>query len=217
WRRLRLLSTKMTIRQAVTVILLLGSIALAANATIADREGGDWMAPLQREGYDTKELKNQVKNGQVTTYDLGTPTFQILNPEDQPEFITEDQPHYHEMLRRLTSSANASDTIDVGMPSASTSLSVSVSASASASPDDTTIAEPRYPRGRRLRRPVWEKLRKRSFPQANASNQQPEDEVDAKPEDEVDEVQSFDKQTPPPKVQIFAGAKPFQKLIANLS
>lgn len=170
-----------------------------ANAEAGDGAGGEanWMAPYQQEGWETKEVKNQVQNGEVTTYELGKPNYQILNPEDEPEFITEDQPHYQEWLRRLTSNGTASETIEVGGPSASSSVSASATEYEEPSPS---------------KRPQWEKLWKRSHPEeAESSNKlekQNETEVEAVP---------VDKKSLRPKVQIFAGAKPFQKLIANLS
>lgn len=181
---------------------MLRSLALAANANANanDAAGEDnWMAPLQREGWETKELKNQVQNGEVSTYELGTPNYQILNPEDEPEFITEDQPHYQEWLRRLTGNANASETIDLSVPSASSSASSSASNTA-------------FEGSPRTKRPQWEKLRKRSFSEDAQTGQKLEEQH----EEEV-EAMPIDKRSLHPKVQIYAGAKPFQKLIANLS
>lgn len=177
---------------------MLRSLALATNAGVGGGAGeANWMAPYKQEGWETKEVKNQVQNGEVTTYELGKPNYQILNPEDQPEFITEDQPHYQEWLRRLTSNGNATETIDMGVLSASSSVSASA----------TEYEEP-PPR----KRPQWEKLWKRSHPE----EAEPSKKLEEQGEGEVEAV-PIDKKSLRPKVQIFAGAKPFQKLIANLS
>ncbi|XP_034474869.1 uncharacterized protein LOC117782057 [Drosophila innubila] len=190
-----MISTKMsdalTTRPAVTVILML--TALGSVTTVVSKAkdlDGKWMAPLQQYGWDTSELKNKIQHGDVTTFELGTPNYQILNPEDEPEFITEDQPHYREMLRRLTSDVNATDTIDLVMPSASSSASVSATAVEDSPP-----------------RPIWEKLRKRSNSEAEKT-EEPEMEVETAP---------LDKRSIHPKVQVYAGARPFQKRVANLS
>lgn len=169
-----------------------------ANANAAAGES-DWMAPYKQEGWETKELKNQAQNGEVTTYELGTPNYQILNPEDQPEFITEDQPHYQEWLRRLTGNANASETIDLSVPRASAG-------------QDTVSAFEEPARGKR---PQWEKLRKRSY--AEKAEKVKEKKPEEEEQEEGVEATPIDKKSLHPKVQIYAGAKPFQKLIANLS
>ncbi|KAH8376526.1 hypothetical protein KR093_000017 [Drosophila rubida] len=176
-------------RTAVTVFLML----MALGSITAARTGSSkWAEPLQQYGWDTKELKNKVQHGDVTTFELGTPNYQILNPEDEPEFITEDQPHYREMLRRLTSSSNGTDTIDMAMPG----VISSVSASATAVEDAP-------------RRPKWEKLRKRSHSEvAKQSESEPFMEQEAVP---------LNKRSVQPKVEIYAGARPFQTRIANLS
>ncbi|XP_034099829.2 uncharacterized protein LOC117564993 [Drosophila albomicans] len=188
------LTTRQRQRCAVIVILMLMALGSIAAARAATKEA-NWPEPLQQYGWDTKELKNKVQHGDVTTFELGTPNYQILNPEDEPEFITEDQPHYREMLRRLTSSSNGTDTIDMAMPG----VVSSVSASAAAGED--------LPR-----RPKWEKLRKRSSnpdaPKHIEQQQHAELEMEAAP---------LDKRSIQPKVQIYAGAKPFQTRIANLS
>lgn len=178
------------------------SMSLAAHANANANAGAgetDWMAPYKQEGWETKELKNQAQNGEVTTYELGTPNYQILNPEDQPEFITEDQPHYQEWLRRLTGNANASETIDLSVPRASAGR-------------DTGFEEPASGK-----RPQWEKLRKRSY--AEEGEKEGEKKPVEKEEQHEEEVEAtpIDKKSLHPKVQIYAGAKPFQKLIANLS
>lgn len=176
------------------------SMSLAAHANANANAGAgetDWMAPYKQEGWETKELKNQAQNGEVTTYELGTPNYQILNPEDQPEFITEDQPHYQEWLRRLTGNANASETIDLSVPRASAGRETEEPA--------------------RGKRPQWEKLRKRSY--AEEGENEGEKKPVEKEEQHEEEVEAtpIDKKSLHPKVQIYAGAKPFQKLIANLS
>ncbi|XP_017858800.1 PREDICTED: uncharacterized protein LOC108610929 [Drosophila arizonae] len=182
-------------RVAITLMLLslLGSTA-SEKATSA--EDTSWMAPLQQQyGWDASELRNKMHQGDATTYELGTPNYQILNPEDEPEYITADQPHYQEMLRRLTSSSNGSHTIDMTMPSTISSASAVASASGSASASD----EPKEVK--------WEKLQKRSFNQPA---------VDSGHEEPVEAV-PLDERSHRPRIQVYAGAKPFQTLIANLS
>ncbi|XP_064548876.1 uncharacterized protein LOC135435639 [Drosophila montana] len=179
-------------RQTVPVILMLMALLALLGAGVAGEDGA-WMAPLRQQyGWDTNELKNKVQQGDVTTYELGTPNYQILNPEDEPEYITEDQPHYRELLRRLTSSANATDTIEVGMPSASASGRGSATAIDDSKPTATG---------------KWEKLKKRSF------NQQPQE---SERQDAVEAV-PLDERSRHPRVQVYAGAKPFQTRIANMS
>lgn len=186
----------LTTRQAVTVILMLAALGSITTVDAKAKDMDDkWMAPLQQYGWDTSELKNKIQHGDVTTFELGTPNYEILNPEDEPEFITEDQPHYKEMLRRLTSSANATDTIDLAMPSASSSARVSATAVEDSPPPP---------------RPKWEKLRKRSYSQAQKETE------DSHQEPEVEAV-PLDKRSIHPKVQVYAGARPFQKRVANLS
>ncbi|KAH8263206.1 hypothetical protein KR044_005956 [Drosophila immigrans] len=192
---------------AIIVLMALGSITAARTAGAAAKWAEE---PLQQYGWDTKELKNKVQHGDVTTFELGTPNYQILNPEDEPEFITEDQPHYREMLRRLTSSSNGTDTIDMAMPGVVSSVSASATAVEEA---------PRRPMWEKFsataaedapRRPKWEKLRKRSHPE------QPEESELENSELEVEAV-PIDKRSIHPKVQIYAGARPFQTRIANLT
>jgi len=97
----------------VTLLLTLGfCLGGSSKDTVADADA-KWMAPLKQYGYTPQHLKNKVEHGEFTTFELGTPNYQILNPEDEPEYITADQPHYQEMLRRLTSGRSKADTIDV--------------------------------------------------------------------------------------------------------
>ncbi|XP_030377167.1 uncharacterized protein LOC115626056 [Scaptodrosophila lebanonensis] len=97
--------------------------ALVAASGEAEAEGNgegqpdaSWMKPLQQYGWNENHLKNKMEHGDVTTFELGTPNYQILNPEDEPEFITEDQPQYQEMLKRLTANNSASTVIDMSKP-----------------------------------------------------------------------------------------------------
>lgn len=180
-------------RQTVPVSWLLLMALLGAAVAGAEEPDVAWMAPLRQQyGWDTNQLKNKVQQGDVTTYELGTPNYQILNPEDEPEFITEDQPHYRELLRRLTSSANATDTIDVAMPNANASGRGSATAIDKSKP--TATGE-------------WEKLKKRSFNQEPQVSER-QDEVEAMP---------LDERSRHPRAQVYAGAKPFQTRIANMS
>ncbi|EDW03567.1 uncharacterized protein LOC6562113 [Drosophila grimshawi] len=174
-------------RQALTVRLLVMLMALASVAA-TDSAGGkdeDWMAPLQQQyGLNPNDLKNKVQQGDVTTFEMGTPNYQILNPEAQPEIITEDQPHYRETLQRLTSSPHGTEVIDLAMPTSNDSV------------------EPTMPITEN-----YEKLRKRSFDET-LNKAEDQDEVDAVP---------LDEGTRRPRVYVYRGAKPFQKLNANLS
>ncbi|XP_054743378.1 uncharacterized protein LOC129248006 [Anastrepha obliqua] len=47
-----------------------------------------------------KDLRNEVQQGDAVTFELGTPQYQILNPDEPPEIITSDQPGYYESLQR---------------------------------------------------------------------------------------------------------------------
>ncbi|XP_023169507.2 uncharacterized protein LOC111598481 [Drosophila hydei] len=180
-------------RLTITLLLLalLGSIASEKPSSVEDTA---WMAPLQQQyGWDASELKNKVQQGDVTTYELGTPNYQILNPEDEPEYITADQPHYQEMLQRLTNSSNGSHTIDMTMPSTISSASASASGSATASDEPKEVK--------------WEKLQKRSFEQPS---------IGSASQNHV-EAMHLNERSHHPRIQVYAGAKPFQTLIANLS
>lgn len=48
----------------------------------------------------SKHLKNKVKQDDAITYELGTPKYEILNPDEQPEIIIHGQPHYFDNLKR---------------------------------------------------------------------------------------------------------------------
>ncbi|XP_036322343.1 uncharacterized protein LOC118736356 [Rhagoletis pomonella] len=52
-----------------------------------------------------KDLRNEVRQGDAVTYELGTPQYQILNADEPIEIITADQPGYYESLRRYEQAA----------------------------------------------------------------------------------------------------------------
>ncbi|XP_016995957.2 uncharacterized protein [Drosophila takahashii] len=157
-----------------------------------------WMAPLQQYGYTAKHLKNKVEHGEFTTFELGTPNYQILNPEDEPEYITADQPHYQEMLKRLTSAQSGTDTIDVEMASRREAVP-------NLAQKSSEIQEPVKPKSESEPN-RWEKLKKRSSIQGRLGDYKETVEPDVRDE------RSFI-----PDIQVYSGARPFQSRVANLN
>ncbi|KAH8352649.1 hypothetical protein KR084_005495, partial [Drosophila pseudotakahashii] len=157
-----------------------------------------WMAPLQQYGYTAKHLKNKVEHGEFTTFELGSPNYQILNPEDEPEYITADQPHYQEMLKRLTSAQSGTDTIDVEMASRRET-------GQSPTQKPSEIQETAKPKSESEPN-RWEKLKKRSSIQGRLGDYKESVESDARDE------RSF-----LPDIQVYSGARPFQSRVANLN
>ncbi|KAH8285766.1 hypothetical protein KR018_002532, partial [Drosophila ironensis] len=172
-------------------------VLLALAMALASEKDAKWMAPLRQYGYTAQHLKNRVEHGEYTTFELGTPNYRILNPEDEPEYITADQPHYQEMLRQLTSGQSGADTIDVAMAGEPTQ-----------SPSSTTPGAPTTPMEVTTNRATdgWEKVRKRSS--MEGAGEELKELVDAEAADEL---------SLHPKIQVYAGAKPFQSRVANLN
>ncbi|XP_034670036.1 uncharacterized protein LOC117902626 [Drosophila subobscura] len=174
----------------ITLLMAVGSCRGTQAAT--DEADAKWMAPLKQYGWSASQLKNKVEHGDFTTFELGTPNYQILNPEDEPEYITADQPHYQEMLRRLTSAQSGTDTIDVAMAGTQTRFK---------DPVDVPPARKLQPL---IRISHWEKLKKRSF-------------YDVEEDKDAVEAEPLDEQSLHPKIQVYAGARPFQTRVTNLS
>ncbi|XP_017105303.2 uncharacterized protein [Drosophila bipectinata] len=192
------ISAKMV--DSLTTRYLLATLLMALGFCLAVTKDSDskWMAPLRQYGYTAQHLKNKVEHGEFTTFELGSPNYQILNPEAEPEYITADQPHYQDMLRRLTSGQNGAETIDVEMAGRTGSSGQDPPPSSTASPKDqqkTTESTP----------DSWEKVKKRS-----SSKGQDE-------ENHTQETQAVDAPSLHPKIQVYAGARPFQSLVANLN
>lgn len=61
---------------------------------------------LRESAKDPRNLRNGVYQQGAVTYDLGAPHYEILNPHDEPEIITSDQPQYHQHLNELQQSQN---------------------------------------------------------------------------------------------------------------
>ncbi|XP_039479557.1 uncharacterized protein LOC120444096, partial [Drosophila santomea] len=142
----------------VTLLLALGFCLGGSKDAVPDADA-KWMAPLKQYGYTPQHLKNKVEHGEFTTFELGTPNYQILNPEDEPEYITADQPHYQEMLRRLTSGRSAAETIDVEMASGTDAAQAVSDQSQSKKPSKIQVTvKPKT----QLKQNRSEKLRKRS-------------------------------------------------------
>ncbi|XP_017055844.2 uncharacterized protein LOC108097831 [Drosophila ficusphila] len=163
-----------------------------------------WMAPLKQYGYTAQHLKNKVEHGEFTTFELGTPNYQILNPEDEPEYITADQPHYQEMLKRLTSAQSGSHTIDMetaGSPVKVPDPPKQWKPLTQKSTQNSEVAKSRHLLG--LKR--WEKLKKRSS-LLRKSYQNAGLESDA-----ASELSLL------PNIQVYPGARPFQSRVANLN
>ncbi|XP_041675017.1 uncharacterized protein LOC121530259 [Drosophila eugracilis] len=159
-----------------------------------------WMAPLKQYGYTAKHLKNKVEHGEFTTFELGTPNYRILNPEDEPEYITADQPHYQEMLKRLTSAQSGTDTIDMEMAGRGDTVREvpDQSRSIKKSEIQTTVKPKPHLRANR-----WEKLRKRSSIERRFK--------------EAMETDAADGRSFIPDIQVYSGARPFQNRVANLN
>ncbi|EDV33021.1 uncharacterized protein Dana_GF22769 [Drosophila ananassae] len=189
------ISAKMV--DSLTTRYLLATLLMALGFCVAVTKDSDskWMAPLGQYGYTAKHLKNKVEHGEFTTFELGTPNYQILNPEAEPEYITADQPHYQEMLRRLTSGQSGAETIDVEMAGRTGSSSQEHPSSTASPIKKTKESTPDR----------WEKVRKRS-------SFKTEDE-----EKDTQEAEAVNVHSLHPKIQVYAGARPFQSLVANLN
>lgn len=209
---------------ATSIGFLFGDASKDAAATETDAK---WVAQLKQYGYTAKHLRNKVEHGEFTTFELGSPNYKILNPEDEPEYITADQPHYQEMLRRLTSSQSGSDTIDVDMAVRDQSQQVTPEQETTQIPHRVKEAavkqlhirvkeavkqipmrikvEMHHPRPY-LAPSRWEKLnRKRS----SLEGRQKRKEIMV-PEAK-DEFSVF------PEFEVYQGARPFQRRVANLN
>ncbi|XP_002036343.2 uncharacterized protein LOC6611821 [Drosophila sechellia] len=184
----------------VTLLLALGFCLGGSKDAVSDADA-KWMAPLKQYGYTAQHLKNKVEHGEFTTFELGTPNYQILNPEDEPEYITADQPHYQEMLRRLTSGRSKADTIDVEVASRTDTVRETSDQGQSKKP--SKIQVPVKPKSQ-LRQNRWEKLRKRS------SIEKRRDHKETMEADVRDEQSFF------PEIQVYPGL-PFQSRVANLN
>ncbi|XP_067625614.1 uncharacterized protein [Eurosta solidaginis] len=57
------------------------------------------------------DLHNEIRQGDAITYELGTPKYEILNPNEPLEIITAGQPGYYESLRRYEQDAERGDAI----------------------------------------------------------------------------------------------------------
>ncbi|XP_016976818.1 uncharacterized protein LOC108042859 [Drosophila rhopaloa] len=179
-------------------ILLVVTLGFCLGGSKDAESDAKWMAPLKQYGYTAKHLKNKVEHGEFTTFELGTPNYQILNPQDEPEYITADQPHYQEMLKRLTSAKSGSETIDVEMASR-----VTPDRSRTQTPSRIQEAQvkPQYklaPDGR-------EKLKKRSSIHGKRNRMQ------------AMEYKTTFEQDSLPDIQVYSGARPFQSRVANLN
>ncbi|XP_041448334.1 uncharacterized protein LOC111075314 [Drosophila obscura] len=186
----------------ITLLMVLMALGSCQSSDEADTK---WMAPLKQYGWSASQLKNKVEHGDFTTFELGTPNYQILNPEDEPEYITADQPHYQEMLRRLTSAQSGTDTIDVPMAGSShIAQSAPVNSQAQATlKQHVDDASPRQLQAG-IRISPWEKLKKRSF-------------YDGEEDNNAVEAEPWDEQSLHPRIQVYAGARPFQSRVSNLS
>ncbi|KAH8249602.1 hypothetical protein KR032_010788, partial [Drosophila birchii] len=173
-----------------------GGVSGKDAATDADAK---WMAPLKQYGYTAKHLKNKVEHGEFTTFELGTPNYKILNPEDEPEYITADQPHYQEMLRRLTSAQSGTDTIDVDMAVRRQSLGQVTPKREKPQPISTRIKEVVNHPPPQIRLSRWDKLNKK---RSSLESREP---------DARDELSLL------PDFGVYSGARPFQSRVANLN
>ncbi|XP_017025529.1 uncharacterized protein [Drosophila kikkawai] len=196
-----------TSRHLLQVLLLmallgfwLGEVSAKDTATDADAR---WMAPLKQYGYTAKHLKNKVEHGEFTTFELGTPNYKILNPEDEPEYITADQPHYQEMLRRLTSGQSGTDTIDVDMAMRRQSHRVNQEHEKPQQiPPRIKTTVSHMPLGPSR----WEKLNmKRSSFESRQKRK------------ETREPDVADRLSLLPDFEVYSGARPFQSRVANLN
>ncbi|XP_017120609.1 uncharacterized protein LOC108141651 [Drosophila elegans] len=160
-----------------------------------------WMAPLKQYGYTAKHLKNKVEHGDFTTFELGTPNYQILNPQDEPEYITADQPHYQEMLKRLTSAQSGTDTIDVEMAGRTDTVRVAPDQPQSEKPSGIQEVEKSQDE---LAPNRSDKLKKRSSIQIGLKRKK------------IMDYQTADQQVYFPDIQVYSGARPFQSRVANL-
>ncbi|EDV58373.1 uncharacterized protein LOC6541327 [Drosophila erecta] len=188
-------------RQLVVTLLLALALCLVGSKEAAPSADDKWMAPLKQFGYTAQHLKNKVEHGEFTTFELGTPNYQILNPEDEPEYITADQPHYQAMLRRLTSGQSGAQTIDVEMASRTDTARDSTDQAQTEKPSKTQVTVKPKSQPKRNR---WEKLRKRS------SIERRRDHKEAMEADARDELSFF------PEIQVYPGL-PFQSRVANLN
>jgi len=183
--------------QRLLVLLLMALGFCLGGSKDADADA-KWMAPLKQYGYTAKHLKNKVEHGEFTTFELGTPNYRILNPEDEPEYITADQPHYQEMLKRLTSAQSGTDTIDVEM--ASRRETVRVVPDQSSNQKSSEIQEAAQPKSQ-IEPKRWDKIKKRSSIQRMETVEQ-----------DANDERSFI-----PDIKVYSGAKPFQSRVANLN
>ncbi|XP_020799223.1 uncharacterized protein LOC110177047 [Drosophila serrata] len=181
----------------------LGGVVAKDAASDADTR---WMAPLKQYGYTAKHLKNKVEHGEFTTFELGTPNYKILNPEDEPEYITADQPHYQEMLRRLTSGQSGTETIDVDM---------AVRQRLNQKQEKPQQVPLRIPprtkeavnhRTPQLRPSRWDKLNKK-----RSSLDTRQKRKDTRKSHVPDELSLL------PNFEVYSGARPFQNRVANLN
>ncbi|BFF93653.1 uncharacterized protein DMAD_11466 [Drosophila madeirensis] len=187
------------------ITLLMAAGSCRGTQAAPDEADTKWMAPLKQYGWSASQLKNKVEHGDFTTFELGTPNYQILNPEDEPEYITADQPHYQEMLRRLTSAQSGTDTIDVAMAGSSRiPQPTPVNTQPQARFKDPVDVPPARKLQPLIRISHWEKLKKRSF-------------FDVEEDKDAVEAEPLDEQSLHPKIQVYAGARPFQTRVTNLS
>ncbi|XP_037709999.1 uncharacterized protein LOC119547286 [Drosophila subpulchrella] len=190
-----------TRRLLVLLLMALGFCLGGSKDADADADA-KWMAPLKQYGYTAKHLKNKVEHGEFTTFELGTPNYRILNPEDEPEYITADQPHYQEMLKRLTSAQSGTDTIDVEM--ASRRETVRTVPDQSPNQKSSDIQESAQPKSQ-LEPKRWDKIKKRSSIQKGRDIKETVEKV-------ANDERSFI-----PDIQVYSGAKAFQSRVANLN
>ncbi|XP_016961660.2 uncharacterized protein LOC108032359 [Drosophila biarmipes] len=189
-------------RRLLVILLLALGFCLGGSKDADVEADAKWMAPLKQYGYTAKQLKNKVEHGEFTTFELGTPNYRILNPDDEPEYITADQPHYQEMLKRLTSAQSGSDTIDVEM--ASRRETVREVPKQSPTQKFSKIQKQVKPKSQ-LEPNRWEKLKKRSSMQRRRDYQ------------ETAEPDARDEQSFIPDIRVYSGARPFQSRVANLN
>ncbi|KAH8412399.1 hypothetical protein KR009_001806 [Drosophila setifemur] len=192
----------LTRRHLLAALLMALGICLCLGGTKESASDTKWMAPLKQYGYTAEHLKNKVEHGEFTTFELGTPNYRILNPEDEPEYITADQPHYQEMLRRLTSAQSNADTIDVEM--AGRADTVRVAPEQNKYPTTPRVSEATKP-PTRLGPIRWEKLKKRSFFQRGQKDKK------------TTNAEAADHRSFLANIQVYEGARPFQSRVANLN
>ncbi|KAH8237557.1 hypothetical protein KR038_009194, partial [Drosophila bunnanda] len=201
----KMVDSPTTPRHLLQALLLTGLLVIWLGGVAAKDADTRWMAQLKQYGYSAKHLKNKVEHGEFTTFELGTPNYKILNPEDEPEYITADQPHYQEMLRRLTSAQGGTDTIDVDMAVRRQSHRLNLE-QMNPQRSPPTIKEVVNHPPPQLRPSRWDKLNKKRSSLESRQKRKETREPDA-----TDELGVL------PNFEVYSGARPFQSRVTNLN